>query len=280
MTTTVATTIDTRTRPKGYKECKQIVNRKVDLKPEQMTSPVLSVKHKNYHCPTGKSCADQDVENTSKMFSQWDVLTHLQRVHQLSVTQYYGTFGDRMHVELMNKSISCIAIVPDRLAANASPASSIILGAQTLAIERGDGCGIGGGGVGGGGGGGYEIGSILHGNGFSLAKVSTGNSKKSEVELFFVVRIPIVNGEIGGGSGDVNVVANGNERCAIFIWYCGNEDDVKKFRAVIECKRFGAKWKGCIHPLTESLSLVQRKKEFLQLKIDVTNFVDIVIKSK
>ncbi|XP_055922953.1 uncharacterized protein LOC129953657 [Eupeodes corollae] len=52
-----------------------------------------------------------------------------------------------------------------------------------------------------------------------------------------------------------------NRQHAIFIWYFGSDCDVKNFQTVIECKRTGLKWTGCVHPLTKSWSSLQRQQQ-------------------
>lgn len=265
--------------------------------------------NKSYHCPTGKSCVNPTSSEGHKfqlLCSQWDVLTHLRRVHQLSVTQHYGTYGEPIEVQLMNKSISCISLIPgeapEEVTSILDPSTqhstkyscersdSKILSAPNQVLmstnERGEE-------------GGEE--SILSNRRTSTAPgdevcanaIDRANDKISE--LFFVARMSNLerqpSGE-GSQKGGGNAHAQGNERCAIFIWYCGSEENAKKFQAVIECKRSDAatatvtntsitrKWKGFIHPLTKTWNSIRCQKEFLELEFDVANFFDIVIKAK
>lgn len=241
----------TASLPKDDKRRKQVISTKLLPKSPQNKECTV-VRYKNYHCPTGKSCAEQGTGNAYEMYSQWDVLTHLQRVHQLSVTQYYSTYGERMQVELMNKSISCISVVLDRLQPNAFTATlpRPEIPVNTTLVMAGGG----------------------HDGGI-LSNRTIDSNKTSDVELFFIGQIPVTDGE--GGDGNV---ASGNERCAIFIWYCGSDENVKKFQAVIECKRSGTKWKGAIHSLTKGWNTIQCQKEFLELNARST--LDIVIEQK
>lgn len=55
-----------------------------------------------FQCPSGKACA--------RMGSQHEILTHLQKFHKTSVTQYYCALGDRINIKFSEKSVSAVVI--------------------------------------------------------------------------------------------------------------------------------------------------------------------------
>lgn len=85
-------------------EQKDIVSTKKTIfrKSITLTSDKPSVASFKFNCPTGKSCA--------KMSSQHDLLTHLQKVHKTTVTQYYCSLKDKVTVKFSEKSIIALVI--------------------------------------------------------------------------------------------------------------------------------------------------------------------------
>lgn len=55
-----------------------------------------------YHCPTGNPCSP--TKNRSSL------LIHLQQIHQLPITQYYGKYGETITIKFNEKSISSIIL--------------------------------------------------------------------------------------------------------------------------------------------------------------------------
>ena len=55
-----------------------------------------------YHCPTANPCSPTN--NRSSL------LLHLQQIHQLPITQYYGKYGETIAVKFNEKSISAIIL--------------------------------------------------------------------------------------------------------------------------------------------------------------------------
>lgn len=56
-----------------------------------------------FNCPIGSNAC-------TKMGTQHELLTHLQKCHHTAVTQYYCELGDRVNVKFCDKSLTCIAI--------------------------------------------------------------------------------------------------------------------------------------------------------------------------
>lgn len=59
-----------------------------------------------FNCPT----ATGKTGSCAKMSTQHELLTHLQKAHKTSVTQYYCGFGDRTHIKFCDKSIVAVVI--------------------------------------------------------------------------------------------------------------------------------------------------------------------------
>lgn len=55
-----------------------------------------------YQCPTGRGCATLN--------SQHELLTHLQKIHQTTVTQYYCGFGEKIKIKFCDKSVTALVI--------------------------------------------------------------------------------------------------------------------------------------------------------------------------
>lgn len=72
-----------------------------------MSQPTDHTRHHErlfrFNCPIGANTC-------TKLGTQHELLTHLQKCHHTAVTQYYCELGDRVNVKFCDNSLTCIAI--------------------------------------------------------------------------------------------------------------------------------------------------------------------------
>ena len=92
--------VDKTTNPSNQK----LIAKKALIVRKCTEDPSDTIKSIQFCCPNGdRTC-------NSKLSSQHELLTHLQKIHKTTVTQYYCAFGERINVKFCDKSIVALVI--------------------------------------------------------------------------------------------------------------------------------------------------------------------------
>ncbi|XP_049534107.1 uncharacterized protein LOC125950289 [Anopheles darlingi] len=103
------------------------IEQRTSLSPSTGLAP-----RRGHHCPSGQQC--------ERLKTQQDLLLHLQKVHQLSVVQYYVTVGDTVDVSLPapgHSSLVCVTLlIPPKSTIDRQNASTTTTTSQMFFVSR------------------------------------------------------------------------------------------------------------------------------------------------